>query len=70
MVICFDGAPLTRNWPGKPPVFDIKIHQLAKLAVAIGKEKLDLTIGFEQNLSADPIFTPAQKITTNSLTKT
>jgi len=45
IVICFDGTSLTRQWPGRPPVFDLKISGLVQQAVAVflGRQTLDVT---------------------------
>jgi LacI family transcriptional regulator len=45
VIVCFDGTPLVRNWPGKPPILDLKIATLAEKAVsvAVGEESAEVT---------------------------
>jgi LacI family transcriptional regulator len=35
LVVCFDGTPLTRSWPGPPPFLNLKIPELVRQAVAL-----------------------------------
>ena len=45
VVVCFDGTPLARAWPGQPLVFELKISQLAQqtVEVVIGNKSLTVT---------------------------